>query len=328
MISNLRHIQSLRALINKYACSKIPPKITLVDNYIPRSSYPQSLQKALFSVSKKSLEGLRTSQDISLERNIINRYWRSVRKGEIEYVPNSKLEKVETEQDMINLIEMVISQNKILSPVIKSLKSQEFIMIYNKFSIDSDCIYKIVEDAKINLSPSYENFFSQIHKLPEGFIFLVHMRGDILVALTTGISRNVKDILDPNLLILDDDVQIADTAVFYSINSQIGVSGVDLGNFLIKRVVGEIQSEMPKVKNFVTLSPLPRFSSWLINYLSSNDNINIDITENEVLDIKKIDNSQNNWNTALKNILEARGWINIIEKRDALKPVLLKLAKL
>jgi malonyl-CoA decarboxylase len=56
----------------------------------------------------------------------------------------------------------------------------------------------------------------------------------------------------------------ATTAVFYSISTcQSGLRGVSLGNFLIKHVVEELLRELPHLKTFVTLSPVPRFASWL-----------------------------------------------------------------
>ncbi len=56
----------------------------------------------------------------------------------------------------------------------------------------------------------------------------------------------------------------ATTAVFYSIsNCQPGLRGVSLGNFLIKHVVEELLRELPQLKHFVTLSPVPKFVSWL-----------------------------------------------------------------
>ena len=54
-----------------------------------------------------------------------------------------------------------------------------------------------------------------------------------------------------------------DTATFYSIsNCQEGLTRVTLGNFLIKRVVYEIQEELPNIKHFGTLSPIPGFRDW------------------------------------------------------------------
>jgi malonyl-CoA decarboxylase len=59
------------------------------------------------------------------------------------------------------------------------------------------------------------------------------------------------------------DSKSYDTATFYSIsNCQEGLSRVTLGNFLIKRVVYEIQEELPHIKNFGTLSPIPGFVDW------------------------------------------------------------------
>ena len=47
-------------------------------------------------------------------------------------------------------------------------------------------------------------------------------------------------------------------AAFYSIsNCQPGLRGVSLGNFLIKRVAEELQRELPQLKTFCTLSPMP-----------------------------------------------------------------------
>lgn len=54
------------------------------------------------------------------------------------------------------------------------------------------------------------------------------------------------------------------TAVFYSIsNCQEGLKGISFGNFLLKQVVEELVREVPSLKTFVTLSPVPRFAGWL-----------------------------------------------------------------
>ena len=59
-------------------------------------------------------------------------------------------------------------------------------------------------------------------------------------------------------------VERARTAVFYSIsNTQRGLGGISFGNFLIKQVVEELRRELPKLDNFVTLSPVPGFMQWL-----------------------------------------------------------------
>jgi malonyl-CoA decarboxylase len=53
-------------------------------------------------------------------------------------------------------------------------------------------------------------------------------------------------------------------AAFYSIsNCQPGLKGVSLGNFLIKRVAEELKRELPQIKTFCTLSPIPGFARWV-----------------------------------------------------------------
>jgi malonyl-CoA decarboxylase len=53
-------------------------------------------------------------------------------------------------------------------------------------------------------------------------------------------------------------------AVFYAITStQPGLTGVDLGNLLIKRVAHELTAAHPSLSTFVTLSPLPGLRRWL-----------------------------------------------------------------
>ena len=56
----------------------------------------------------------------------------------------------------------------------------------------------------------------------------------------------------------------ATTAVFYSIsNCQRGLNRISFGNFLIKQVVDELRRELPGLRTFVTLSPVPAFRAWL-----------------------------------------------------------------
>ena len=61
-----------------------------------------------------------------------------------------------------------------------------------------------------------------------------------------------------------DDPEDADTAAFFGIsNCQTGLRGISFGNFLIKQVVQELSQELPQLKYFVTLSPVPGFAQWL-----------------------------------------------------------------
>ncbi|MEE2763185.1 MAG: malonyl-CoA decarboxylase [Pseudomonadota bacterium] len=83
------------------------------------------------------------------------------------------------------------------------------------------------------------------------------------VALTKGIPNRIQPILAHDHFDIDAP-ELADSAAFFGIsNCQVGLRGISFGNFLIKQVVQELKQELPNLKNFVTLSPLPMFRSWL-----------------------------------------------------------------
>ena len=89
------------------------------------------------------------------------------------------------------------------------------------------------------------------------------------VALSNGLTGDLGPLLDVNAPVLAPEK--SDTALFYSINNCLrGLRGVPFGNFLIKQVVTELASELPNVKTYSTLSPLPTFSRALQDYRNEN----------------------------------------------------------
>jgi malonyl-CoA decarboxylase len=82
------------------------------------------------------------------------------------------------------------------------------------------------------------------------------------VALVDRMSGQVQPLLD-----LDSPVtgpQDAKCAVFYSItNCQDGLRGVPFGSLLIQMVADALHRELPRLRTFATLSPIPGFMSWL-----------------------------------------------------------------
>lgn len=82
------------------------------------------------------------------------------------------------------------------------------------------------------------------------------------VALTDELPGAIGDIIAEQRDTTDP--HRASRAIFYSIsNCQDGLRGIPFGNYLIKRVVGLLQAELPQLKTFATLSPVPRFARWL-----------------------------------------------------------------
>ncbi|KAG7401222.1 hypothetical protein PHYBOEH_002406 [Phytophthora boehmeriae] len=92
--------------------------------------------------------------------------------------------------------------------------------------------------------------------IPDEPLVFVH------VALMSEMAASMQSIRDETEQ--QAEVSEANAAIFYSISStQKGLSGVDLGNFLIKEVAKALKSEHPHLKTFATLSPLPQFMQWL-----------------------------------------------------------------
>ncbi len=90
----------------------------------------------------------------------------------------------------------------------------------------------------------------------------------VQVALTNQTTGRIPQLLDPSAPVLDPGE--TDTAVFYSIsNSQEGLRGISFGPFLLKEVIDDLGRDLPQLENYVTLSPVPRFRSWLITVLET-----------------------------------------------------------
>ena len=113
------------------------------------------------------------------------------------------------------------------------------------------------DDLRRRLEPADRRLYAFFHPAlgDEPLIF-------VEVALTNAIPAAIAPLLVPDRAELQP--QAATTAVFYSIsNAQRGLSRVSFGNFLIKQVVEELKRELPRLTNFVTLSPVPGFAAWL-----------------------------------------------------------------
>ncbi len=82
------------------------------------------------------------------------------------------------------------------------------------------------------------------------------------VALTLELVTSIRTILDKDAAPVDP--RAARSAIFYSISAtEPGLTGVPLGNALIKRAVEKLKTELPKLRTFATLSPLPGFAAWV-----------------------------------------------------------------
>ncbi|KAI9327320.1 malonyl-CoA decarboxylase-domain-containing protein [Zopfochytrium polystomum] len=174
------------------------------------------------------------------------------------------------------------------------------------------------QDLKQRLGPGrlcYAFFHRELPTEPLTFIE---------VALLKEIEWNVHRIItDPDPLDVSSEFRVA---VFYSISStQRGLAGVDLGNFLIKRVVKEIQALHPTVTTFCTLSPIPGFRTWLDTRLRLPNGVETLLLPDEADALtRKVPGSAAPI-SALQTLLAEEDWHARPESAEFLKPIVTRL---
>jgi len=157
------------------------------------------------------------------------------------------------------------------------------------------------EELRRRIQPTDRRCFGFFHpSMPDEPLIFVE------VALTKEIPSTISSILRKEREELHPHK--ATTAVFYSIsNCQKGLSNVSFGSFLIKQVVQELAQNLPHLKTFVTLSPVPGFMKWLRR-------------EAEVVGNEKI--------SELYSIVQQPSWVENPEYIKQLAELLPKLAAL
>lgn len=114
------------------------------------------------------------------------------------------------------------------------------------------------DDLRQRLAPADRRCFAFFHPaLPNEPLIFVE------VALTKGLPASIHTVLETPRAILPPDE--ADTAIFYSIsNCQAGLAGISFGAFLIKQVAADLHAELPGLRVFSTLSPVPGLTRWIV----------------------------------------------------------------
>jgi malonyl-CoA decarboxylase len=112
------------------------------------------------------------------------------------------------------------------------------------------------DDLRRRLQPDRRCFAFFHPQLPDEPLIFVE------VALVPEISGTIAPLIDKKSPALP--AEAFRVAVFYSIsNCQPGLRGVSLGHWLIKRVAEQLQRELPQLRAFCTLSPIPGLMDWL-----------------------------------------------------------------
>ena len=182
-----------------------------------------------------------------------------------------------------------------------------------------------LNDLRTRLGPGRRCFAFFHPALPQKPLVFVH------VSLLQEMPESMEDIQAGSDQIIEgiDSEQDAGFATFYSItNTERGLAGVDLGNHLIKSVVKQLKEELPKLKTFCTLSPIPKFSKWLQGKIaiqqSSYDTDTI-FTEEEIQLLQKLFGSAKPLDSLLI-LLKTPKWHEDTTIATLVKPIILKLA--
>lgn len=182
-------------------------------------------------------------------------------------------------EDLLNILSVpsvgtpynLANLNTHLREILAQWFSVEFLQLHNiNWRSPCDIMEKVSQYEAVHPVRSWKDLKHRVGQNRRCFIF-IHpaMPREPLVVLHTALTEEPSDNIQA-LINRSQHKDIAEvkTAVFYSIfTTQPGLSGVHLGNFLIKRVVKELQKEFPNLKQFVTLSPIPGFKKWLESFL-------------------------------------------------------------
>ncbi len=142
------------------------------------------------------------------------------------------------------------------------------------------------------------------------------------VALVKRIAGSIQSLLDESAPL--SDPAEADSAIFYSIsNTQRGLQGISFGDYLIKMVVRELSHDLPNLKVFATLSPVPGLRTWL--NAQSAETVELAMSEDERGGIRALGGSDDT-GEALRAVLDTPDWPEDAVTVKALEGPLMRLA--
>jgi malonyl-CoA decarboxylase len=143
------------------------------------------------------------------------------------------------------------------------------------------------------------------------------------VALVDGMAGNVQRLLDAKAE--TSEAERADTAIFYSIsNCQQGLAGISFGNFLIKRVADKLARDLPNIRAFATLSPIPGLRRYIDDRLKSEGDDAL--TAAEIAGLAPVADNGTRGAAAVRELLDRPSWWEVPAIEKALRPILSRLA--
>ncbi|MFH1415742.1 MAG: malonyl-CoA decarboxylase family protein [Elusimicrobiota bacterium] len=142
----------------------------------------------------------------------------------------------------------------------------------------------IAEKEGVHPAEHFANFEYRLNSPDRLVLSLSHFKLEkspivyIEIALSKKVIRDIHEILSPKHQI--EDPEKCRTAVFYSVNKCVnGLSGVKLGEKMILKAVEYLHTHYPKLKNFMTLSPVPGFTEYLKKLINNDPDLTIPLNK-------------------------------------------------
>jgi malonyl-CoA decarboxylase len=134
------------------------------------------------------------------------------------------------------------------------------------WSTPASILEKLIEYEEVHEIRGFPDLKRRLERDRRCFAFFhPALPGEPLIFVEVAFVNELPSAVGP-ILALDGVVgepRQARCAVFYSITScQEGLKGISFGNFLIKQVAEDLHAELPNLKTFATLSPVPGLRRW------------------------------------------------------------------
>ncbi|WP_448951870.1 malonyl-CoA decarboxylase [Labrys neptuniae] len=156
-----------------------------------------------------------------------------------------------------------------LAHLFSSWFNRGFLMLRHiDWATPANILAKVIQYEAVHTIHSWDDLRSRLEPPDRRCFAFFHpqMADEPLVFVEVALTRDMPATIAPLLDLKRQPIpaEEATTAVFYSIsNCQTGLRRVSFGNLLIKQVVEELRRDLPRLKAFVTLSPVPGFTAWL-----------------------------------------------------------------
>eukprot|EP00794_Sanderia_malayensis_P000358 gene358-991_t len=194
------------------------------------------------------------------------------------------------------------------------------------WSSPASVLEKIMNYEQVHPTRGWDDFKRRLDNDRRCFIFTHRLLpGEPLVILHCALGDHLRTNMEGIHVASKSSLQNVTAGTFYTISStQRGLSGIDLGNYLIKVAAQELKKEFPTINELGTLSPIPGFAKWLTLKLKS-DKEYISEVWKESLIIESTPLNHESFENWLQNFKERKQLDTTCKNYEAYKQFLMTL---